>query len=334
MTEQQLAAPRRREYRGEEWERGVFAAKLMEHLAVAAFVIDRDRRVVIWNKALERLTGVPASEMVGRSDYWKALYPEERPCLVDLLLSGEFSAARHLYEAWSDPEVNPGGLCAENWCDMPRLGRRCYVAFDVGPIFDESGQIIAVVETLRDLTAHKRMEAELEDLVGRDALTSIANRRAFDQRLEEEWLRCRRLGVPLSLLIADIDYFKQYNDAYGHQQGDECLKAVAHCLQSQMLRGGDMAARLGGEEFGVILPQTSDAGAAAVADRLLQTVRAAELIHSSSPISKHVTISIGLATLNDSAFLDLQELIARADTALYSAKEGGRDCVVSFKEAC
>ncbi|WP_202620540.1 sensor domain-containing diguanylate cyclase [Methylocystis heyeri] len=337
MTEKRLMSCRGRdELRGfEERDHGVFAAKLMEHLAVAAFVIDRSSRVLIWNKALERLTGVPAGEMIGRTDYWRAFYAEQRPCLVDLLLAGDFSRAGDLYEAWSDPDVNPGGLCAENWCLMPRAGRKCYLAFDVGPIFDESGDVIAVVETLRDLTAHKRMEAELEDLAGRDALTSIANRRTFDNRLGEEWRRCRRMAQPLSLLAIDVDYFKQYNDAYGHLQGDECLKRVAGCLQGEALRGGDLAARLGGEEFSIILPQTPNSGALAVAERIRKSLRAARLMHGSSPISQYVTVSIGVVTTTDeSAVMELNELVAMADAALYCAKRRGRDCVVSFSEDC
>lgn len=306
-----------------ERERGLFAAKLMEHLAVAAFVLDRAGRVLIWNKACERLTGVPAAEMIGAAGHWKALYQEKRPCLADLLLEGRLEEAKDLYEAWSDTEVNPEGLSAENWCVMPRLGRRCYLAFDVGPIYDESGQVIAVVETLRDLTAHKRMETELETLAGHDALTSIANRRTFDSRLSEEWRRGKRAGAPLSLLMIDVDYFKQYNDTNGHPMGDQCLRIVAGCLQGQALRAGDVAARIGGEEFAVILPQTPNDGAVAVAERLRETVEGARVPHGASLVSPFVTISVGVTT--SSGDMELDDFAATADKALYQAKKNGRN---------
>jgi diguanylate cyclase (GGDEF)-like protein/PAS domain S-box-containing protein len=303
----------------------LFATKLMEHLAVAAFVLDNTGRVLIWNRACERLTGVPASEVIGTADHWKALYDKERPCLADLLLQGRLDEAKELYEAWSDTEVNPHGLSAENWCVMPRLGRRCYLAFDVGPIFDDHGDTIAVVETLRDLSAHKRMETELEDLAGRDALTSIANRRTFDRRIDEEWRRAMRYETPLSLLIIDVDYFKQFNDAHGHHKGDDCLKLVARCVQNQALRAGDVAARVGGEEFALILPHTSNEDAVLIAERLRQTVEAMRTQHAASPISHFVTVSIGVMTTESTT--DLHEFVTMADIALYAAKKNGRNRV-------
>lgn len=313
-----------------ERERGLFAAKLMEHLAVAAFVLDRSGRVLIWNKACERLTGVLAAEMLGTSDHWKALYGERRPCLADLLLEERLAEASALYEAWSDTEVNPGGLSAENWCVMPGLGKRYYLAFDAGPIYDDQGRIIAVVETLRDMTARKQMETELQTLAGHDALTSIANRRAFDMKLSEEWLRSKRMSAPLSLLLVDVDYFKQFNDANGHVRGDECLKAVARCVQSQACRAGDLAARIGGEEFGIILPQTPADGAVAVAERLRQCVEDAREPHGASPISPYVTVSIGAMTMTPDEVAEIEKLVETADRALYEAKELGRNCVVNY----
>jgi diguanylate cyclase (GGDEF)-like protein/PAS domain S-box-containing protein len=303
----------------------LFATELMEHLAVAAFVLDNAGRVLIWNKACERLTGVPAPEVIGTADHWKALYDKERPCLADLLLQGRLEEAKELYEAWSDTEVNPHGLSAENWCVMPRLGKRCYLAFDVGPIYDDHGDTIAVVETLRDLSAHKRMETELEDLAGRDSLTSISNRRTFDRRLDEEWRRAMRNETPLSLLIIDVDYFKQFNDAHGHHKGDECLKLVARCVQNQALRAGDVAARIGGEEYALILPHTPNEDAALIAERVRQTVEAMRMQHAASPISRHVTVSVGVMTTQPG--MDIHEFVTMADIALYAAKKNGRNRV-------
>jgi diguanylate cyclase (GGDEF)-like protein/PAS domain S-box-containing protein len=297
----------------------------MEHLAVATFVLDRAGRVLIWNKACERLTGIPASEMVGASEHWKALYSEKRPCLADLMLEKRLEEAKNLYEAWSDTEVNPEGLSAENWCVMPRLGKRRYLAFDVGPIYDESGSVIAIVETIRDLTSHKEMESELEELAGRDPLTRLANRRTFDLKLTEEWKRSKRSGEPLSLLLIDVDHFKQYNDAYGHPSGDRCLEIIAEAVGSQAFRAGDVAARIGGEEFAIILPQTPNDGALVVAERLREAVESSRLPHCGSPTSAFVTLSIGVKTLEDGE--DVGQFAARADSALYEAKHNGRNRV-------
>jgi diguanylate cyclase (GGDEF)-like protein/PAS domain S-box-containing protein len=312
----------------ENLKRELFAAMLMEHLAVATFVLDRVGKVIIWNKACERLTGVPATEIIGSTEHWKALYDRKRPCLADLLLQDRLAEAKKLYEAWSDTEINPSGLSAENWCVMPRLGKRCYLAFDVGPIYDETGRVIAVVETLRDLTSRKLLEGELESLVGRDSLTSIANRRTFDQKLNEEWERSILSGEPLSLALIDVDFFKQFNDAYGHQKGDECLRIVAQCVQNHALRPRDVAARIGGEEFSLILPQTSCKGALIVAERLRKSVEESRLPHRTSLVSSFVTISVGITSSSDADEIDT--FFAHADSALYSAKNQGRNCVACY----
>lgn len=310
-----------------ERETGLFAAKLMEHLAVAAFVLDRSCRVLIWNKACERLTGVPAGEVIGTRSHWRALYDKQRPCLADLMILGRLDEAKALYEVWSDSEVNPNGVSTENWCVMPCIGKRCYLAIDAGPIYDDKGQLIAVVETLRDLTAHKLMATELQKLAGRDSLTSIANRRTFDSKLEEEWRRAGRHDSPLSILMIDVDFFKQYNDAYGHQKGDECLKTIAQCIKDNAPRAGDLAARLGGEEFAVILPQTSNEGATVAAERIREAVENHKIFHSASMISPYVTVSIGIMTSNADG--DIQDFLTKADAALYDAKRRGRNRAVN-----
>ena len=305
-----------------------FASKLMEQLSIAAFVLDGSGRVLIWNRACERLTGVLAAEVIGTMDHWKALYEEERPCLADLVVRGRLDETKSLYEAWSNTEVNPHGISAERWCAMPRIGKQCFLAFDVGAIYDDMGRLVAVVETLRDLTSHKQTETELEHLAGSDALTSISNRRTFDAKLAEEWRRAKRNASQLSLMIIDVDFFKQYNDAYGHQAGDECLRMVAKTVDSQALRAGDLAARIGGEEFAVLLPQTSSQGALAVAERIRKAIEGAEAPHCGSSVSPNVTVSIGVMTATTD--LGLEYFVKHADAALYEAKNGGRNRTVSY----
>ena len=191
-----------------------FAISLMEHLVVPTFVLNADRRVLIWNKACERLTGVHAADVVGTSGHWRAFYSEYRPCLADLVVTQKYSEIKPLYANSGGAGFSDFGVSAENWCVMPKLGHRLYLAIDAGPIYDESGFLIAAVETLRDITPQKLAQSELESLASRDGLTGLANRRSFDQRLEVEVRRTGRDQLPLSLLMIDIDFFKAYNDQY------------------------------------------------------------------------------------------------------------------------
>ena len=160
-----------------------------------------------------------------------------------------------------------------------------------------------------------------------DGLTGVANRRYFDEVIAEEWSRARRNESSIALIMADVDHFKAYNDTYGHQQGDECLKLVAGTMQSALSRAGDMLARYGGEEFAVILPSTDVAGAFEVAERILNAVSDMRLEHSGSSVADHVTISMGVSALRPDEQSSVQELIETADKNLYTAKAQGRNRV-------
>jgi len=173
---------------------------------------------------------------------------------------------------------------------------------------------------------------ELERLAALDGLTGIANRRRFVQSLQVEWQRGQREQTPLSLLLFDVDFFKLYNDHFGHQGGDLCLKKVASVLTANLKRPADLAARYGGEEFAVILPQTSAAGAMKVARACCQHLENLNLEHPGAAPKGVVTMSIGAATLLPSAGASVEQLIALADRALYAAKRGGRNRVVGAAE--
>jgi two-component system, chemotaxis family, response regulator WspR len=173
---------------------------------------------------------------------------------------------------------------------------------------------------------------ELERLAALDGLTGIANRRRFDQSLQVEWQRGQREQTPLSLLLCDVDFFKLYNDRFGHQGGDLCLKKVASVLTSNLKRPADLAARYGGEEFAVILPQTAAAGAMKVARACGQHLENLNLEHPDAAPKGVVTMSIGAATLVPSAGASVEQLIALADRALYAAKRGGRNRVLNAAE--
>lgn len=304
-----------------------FAINLMEHLVVPTFVIDAQCRVMIWNRACERLTGVAAAGLIGTSEHWRAFYNEPRPCLADLLVQGRTDEMSELYVEHGSITETDSGLYAENWCVMPQLGSRRYLAIDAGPIFDSNGQLIAVVETLRDMTTQKELQQALQKLASVDSLTSVANRRHFDEILAKEWRRAARSEQTLSLLMVDVDHFKQYNDAYGHPAGDACLQQIAAAMSGQMHRASDLVARYGGEEFAVILPNSTVAGAVVVAERIRAAVENLAIPHRTA--EGRVTVSIGAAGLQPLPGKDQKDLIANADMALYLAKEAGRNCVAS-----
>lgn len=166
---------------------------------------------------------------------------------------------------------------------------------------------------------------KLEKLTMEDGLTCLGNRRCFDKTLEAEWHRGQRFNQPLSVVMVDIDHFKLYNDTYGHQEGDICLKRVASSLQSTLMRQCDIIARYGGEEFVAILPDTDLKGAVQVANRMLNAVSSLNIIHSSSLTEGYVTVSLGVATMIPVAGSIPEFLLKAVDQALYKAKESGRN---------
>jgi diguanylate cyclase (GGDEF)-like protein len=312
-------------------ERGL-AMRLMEHLVVPTFVLDAECRVLIWNKACERLTGVPSSEVIGTSDHWRAFYNVRRPCLADLVVTRRYTDVRALYANGANAGFSDFGVSAENWCVMPKLGRLLYLAIDAGPIYDDDGELIAAVETVRDITAQKQAQNDLESLAARDGLTGLANRRSFDERLELEVRKAARDRTPLTLLMIDIDYFKAYNDTYGHQRGDDCLKAVAQTIAGFVTRANELAARYGGEEFAVILPNTSADAAELMARQLKRAVENLGLTHAGSAAADCLSLSIG-GVVVDCADADPAKILGAADAALYDAKRRGRNraCIIPFE---
>ncbi len=171
---------------------------------------------------------------------------------------------------------------------------------------------------------------ELDRLSNQDGLTKIANRRHFDNFLEHELARAVRHAKPVGLVLLDVDHFKLYNDVYGHPKGDECLRRVADALRSRCRRAPDLAARIGGEEFALVLPETDASGTWQVGREACAAVAALLLPHEASPTSAFVSISAGAAASEPGAPLDATRLLARADEALYLAKGGGRNrCVLA-----
>jgi diguanylate cyclase (GGDEF)-like protein len=171
----------------------------------------------------------------------------------------------------------------------------------------------------------KRYRDSLKELSALDGLTGIANRRHFDQCLDNEWSRSRRTQTPVSLIMADIDFFKAYNDQYGHLVGDACLKRVAGTLNAVCRRPADLAARYGGEEFVILLPETDADGAISVAESLQESIKKQNILHAYSAVAHRVTLSIGVATTIPGDSQMGLDLVRAADESLYAAKQKGRN---------
>ncbi|MFO7812378.1 MAG: diguanylate cyclase [Pelovirga sp.] len=240
------------------------------------------------------------------------------------------------------------GICQNNSCPLEVCSSRRKQEFDVklatGP--DSYDHYIisvaplttivgttAIISQFKNITARKEAEQQLEELnrtlseMARiDGLTGIANRRFFDEVFDKEWKRlAREQNQNFSLVLADIDFFKKYNDNYGHQQGDDCLILVGKALKEIILRPSDMAARYGGEEFALLLPGVDLAGAGTVGERARQAIVDLQIPHEYSDVAGHITMSLGGAMMTPSHENSPTDLIALADQALYRAKESGRN---------
>lgn len=198
----------------------------------------------------------------------------------------------------------------------------------------EAGGLDYITKPINPAIVKARVRIHLElkrqrDLLQRismiDGLTGIANRRRFDEALEREWRRCHRSGSHLSLILVDVDFFKNYNDHYGHLAGDECLKKVAVAMADQIRRAADLVARFGGEEFACLLPDTGAEAAHAMAMRLREAVSNLGIVHAQSAAADHVTISLGVATMVPDGDDLAARLIDQADRGLYYAKQNGRN---------
>ena len=286
----------------------------------AIWVLDRDFKIVRINRKLASLIGQERQELIGRRCHEVLACP--------LHGTAECALKRLLGRDDPKPMLADVGIAFEEGGAMS-----CILSASLS--YDPCGEVLGIVEGFTDITARKQAESalqqaneELARLSTTDGLTGLANRRHFDAVLQAEWLKLRREKQPLSLVMADVDFFKRYNDTYGHQPGDRCLSSVAQAIRSQLKRPSDLAARYGGEEFAAILPGTGPEGARHVAELIRGAVERLGLPHSASSAAAHVTISVGVASVipRDGALPD--ELIRRADEALYRAKKEGRNRTV------
>ncbi len=309
----------------------VMVESTLQGLPVAVMVIDREHKVVHWNQAMERLTGVKAEEVVGTTRTWHPFYPEPRPVLVDLIVDMDWDGIKHYYgdmELKRSPLIGGGLECEGFFKGLGGSDRQLY--FLAAPILDQDNRVVRAIETLVDLSDKRRLEEELRRLSVTDDLTGLYNQRFFYATLAREVESARRYGHQLSLLLLDLDHFKSYNDSYGHLEGDKVLSACAKAVQGQV-RATDLACRYGGEEFVVLLPHTPLDEALKVAERIRGAVERLEffpVLPEKGLTTASMTLSIGVAIHRGAQ--NSQDLVRRADHAMYEAKAAGRNRVAVY----
>ena len=303
--------------------------QILNGSAVATFVIDRGHLVTHWNHACELLTGMPAAEIIGTRQQWRAFYTEQRPVMADLILDeARASEVQHYYpDKFKPSSLIDGAFEAEDF--FPGCGDSGrWLYFTASPLRDATGQVVGAIETLQDFTERRRAETALKESEDRyrllsitDHLTGLFNTRHFYEQLELESARAARYNHCLSLLMLDVDHFKRFNDTYGHPEGDRVLQRLAHVMRN-CLRISDSAYRLGGEEFIVLLPETGLDEACLIAERLRGDFAAND---TASVNTDRVTVSIGVASRVPTE--TTRNFVRRADDAAYLAKHLGRNRV-------
>ena len=293
-------------------------------------ILDRELNYIYANQAANNFIGLVDDTIEGKNmGDVLASFPKFRGLWVQRL--EQFFKTEE--PRWAEDSINIGTKIL--WSES-----------SLAAIRDAADQIIAVGIIYRDVSKRKQVEAEQEQLIAElghakksaeeanqklerlatlDGLTQLANRRTFDEYLVREWYRQARHSSPLSIILCDIDYFKRYNDTYGHQTGDECLKKIADILKNSITRPSDLVARYGGEEFVLVLPSTNAQGAIHVAQRIKTNFRKQKIPHIQSDIDKYLTLSMGVSCAFPNHNQSVELLIKAADDALYEVKAKGRN---------
>jgi diguanylate cyclase (GGDEF)-like protein/PAS domain S-box-containing protein len=271
---------------------------------------------------IEPLLGWSQDSWVSANDWAMRIHPDDRDYVVNFCISQS--------KAGVDHEADYRALTKDNgyvWIrDVVHVVRR------------ENGEVDSLIGFMFDISERKKTEEkllalqkELEALSYKDGLTGIANRRRFDSSLEMEWQSAHGSRAPLSLILIDVDFFKQYNDLYGHTEGDKCLIDVAQSLSLALVGQRDLVARYGGEEFVILLPETDAEGAAIVAQRCQRLIDKLAIEHKQSPNGERVTVSIGVGTVVPRTGIKPTEFVQSVDRQLYAAKQGGRNRVEAIR---
>jgi diguanylate cyclase (GGDEF)-like protein/PAS domain S-box-containing protein len=265
---------------------------------------------------IEALLGWKAESWVSVEDWAMRMHPDDRDYVVNFCVTQS--------QAGVDHEADYRALTKDNGY--------VWIRDVVHVVRNDRGEVEALIGFMFDITERKKTEEklltlqkELEALSFKDGLTNIANRRRFDSGFELEWERARSERQPLSILLLDVDFFKQYNDLYGHTQGDQCLVDIAQTLSLALDGPRDLVARYGGEEFVVLLPEADAGVARKVAERCQRLLQKKAIVHALSPHGGRVTVSVGAGTVVPDGQNDRAGFIQAVDQQLYAAKKNGRD---------
>ena len=294
--------------------------RAVECSASSIVITDLDGTITFVNPAFCQRTGYSAQEAIGQNPR--------------ILKSGKHPPEFY-QEMWTT--ISHGKVWRGELTNKRKNGEMYWEHVSISSVENSGGRITHYVGVKDDITQLKLtedalMEAnqELQRLASVDGLTQIANRRRFDEYLQHEWKRQVREQIPLSLLLCDIDFFKRYNDTYGHLAGDECLRQIAHAVHCASGRPADLAARYGGEEFVMVLPNTDAEGALHVAGAIQDAVSHLKIPHAGSSVSHYVTLSIGVSCTIPMRTASPDALINAADHALYAVKKQSRNDILLF----
>jgi diguanylate cyclase (GGDEF)-like protein/PAS domain S-box-containing protein len=301
---------------------------VLHAVRVGMIVLDESERVVMWNRWMEEHSSYPASSVLGKR--FVELFPELTNGRAHGAIRG---ALQSKLASLISQTLNKAPFPLYATAEDRLAGVRIQQAVQVVPL-DHPGSAHCLVQ-ISDVSMAVAREKQLRELAMElqgqifiDGLTGIPNRRRFDEHVENEFRRAKRSGSPLSLAMIDVDAFKDYNDNYGHQKGDDCLILIAAALTRILGRPCDLVARYGGEEFVALMPDTNADGALQLAESMRREVESLAVEHAFSGVAPHVTISVGLLTQVPSHNTVISHMIGAADRALYQAKRGGRNCVV------
>jgi diguanylate cyclase (GGDEF)-like protein/PAS domain S-box-containing protein len=289
--------------------------ELFDNANDMVITIDLKGNITSVNKMAEEITGYSVEDIIGKNVSC-LLHPDHLKKareMIECKIRGEAKTVYDLDIISKDGRITPSEISSN--------------------LMFQSGQPVGVQAFVRDVTERNKMLDKLHAMSFKDWLTGLANRRYFDETLNSEWKRTKRELYPLSLILIDIDSFKSYNDTYGHQEGDICLKNISSVIKPYAKRPGDLAARYAGEEFALILPCVNPQNAFKIAEKIRMGVQALKITHKGSKVDgcKIVSVSAGVATLVPGTDSSQYILVNLADKALYSAKNRGRNKVVLSK---